>query len=89
MFEKQVEQFALPLALWVLTAIIYPFVITLVGVFFPFQANGSIIENLQGQPIGSALIGQSFSTERYFQSRPSTVEYSQNPENIGNRCIWC
>lgn len=71
----------LTLALWLLTAVIYPLVITLIGgVLFPFQANGSIVENLQGQAIGSALIGQSFATERYFQSRPSTVEYSQNPE---------
>jgi K+-transporting ATPase ATPase C chain len=70
----------LTLLLWVLTAIIYPLVITLVGVLFPFQANGSIVENLQGQPIGSALIGQVFSSERYFTSRPSTVEYSQNTD---------
>lgn len=70
----------LTLVLWVLTAIIYPFVITLVGVLFPFQANGSIVENLQGQPMGSALIGQVFSSERYFTSRPSTVEYSQNAD---------
>lgn len=71
----------LTLVLWVLTAIIYPLVITLVGqIFFPFQANGSIVENLEGQKFGSALIGQVFSSDRYFQSRPSTVEYSQNPE---------
>ena len=71
----------LTLVLWVLTAIIYPLVITLVGqIFFPFQANGSIVENLQGQKFGSALIGQVFSSDRYFQSRPSTVEYSQNPD---------
>lgn len=71
----------LTLVLWLLTAIIYPLVITLIGgIFFPFQANGSIVENLQGQAIGSALIGQAFSTDRYFTSRPSTVEYSQNPD---------
>lgn len=65
------------LVLWVLTAIVYPFVMIVVGqVFFPFQANGSIVQNLQGQPVGSALIGQAFSAERYFISRPSTVEYS-------------
>ena len=71
----------LTFVLWVLTAIIYPLVITLVGqIFFPFQANGSIVENLEGQKFGSALIGQVFSSDRYFQSRPSTVEYSQNPD---------
>lgn len=71
----------LTLVLWVLTAVIYPLVITLVGqIFFPFQANGSIVENLQGQKFGSALIGQAFSSERYFTSRPSTVEYSQGED---------
>ncbi len=65
------------LVLWVLTAIIYPALILLVGqVFFPYQANGSIEENLQGQQVGSALIGQPFSSDRYFISRPSTVGYS-------------
>jgi len=65
------------LVLWVLTAIIYPLVMIVVGqVFFPFQANGSIMQNLQGQDIGSALIGQVFTGEQYFQSRPSTVGYS-------------
>lgn len=67
----------LTLVLWVLTAIIYPLVMILVGqVFFPYQANGSIVENLEGKPVGSALIGQPFSAERYFQSRPSTTDYS-------------
>lgn len=71
----------LTLVLWVLTAVIYPLVITLVGqIFFPFQANGSIVENLQGQKFGSALIGQAFSSDRYFTSRPSTVEYSQGED---------
>lgn len=74
----------LTLVLWVLTAIIYPLVITLVGqIFFPFQANGSIVENLQGQKFGSALMGQVFSSDRYFQSRPSTVEYSQGKATTG------
>ena len=78
------------LVLWVLTAIIYPLVIIVVGqVFFPYQANGSIVENLEGQPVGSALIGQAFTSERYFNSRPSTTNYSsftdeeRDPENVG------
>lgn len=65
------------LVLWMLTAVIYPLVMIVVGqVFFPFQANGSILENLQGDSVGSALIGQVFSSERYFQGRPSTTNYS-------------
>jgi len=65
------------LVLWVLTAIIYPAVILLVGqTFFPYQANGSLVQNLQGKVVGSALIGQPFTSERYFWSRPSTIDYS-------------
>ncbi len=78
------------LILWVLTAIIYPLFVIAVGqVLFPFQANGSLIQNSQGQVVGSALIGQAFTTERYFQSRPSTTNYSsftakeRDPENVG------
>ena len=65
------------LILWVLTAIIYPLVMLLVGqAFFPYQANGSLSQNSQGTVIGSALIGQPFTSERYFNSRPSTSNYS-------------
>ncbi|RCJ27646.1 K+-transporting ATPase subunit C [Nostoc minutum NIES-26] len=66
------------LVLWLLTAIIYPLAILVVGqVFFPFQANGSVMVNIEAKPIGSALIGQVFTSERYFQGRPSVVRYSQ------------
>lgn len=65
------------LVLWILTAIIYPFLMIAFGqIAFPFQANGSIIKNAQGQAIGSALIGQPFTSDRYFNSRPSTTSYS-------------
>ncbi|KAB8318377.1 K(+)-transporting ATPase subunit C [Tolypothrix campylonemoides VB511288] len=65
------------LILWVITAIIYPFVMIAFGqILFPFQANGSLIKNPQGNVIGSALIGQPFTTDRYFNSRPSTTSYS-------------
>jgi K+-transporting ATPase ATPase C chain len=64
--------------LWVLTAFVYPIVILVIGqVGFPDQANGSLITNSQQQIIGSALIGQTFTSERYFGSRPSAVNYSE------------
>lgn len=70
------------LVLWVLTAIIYPLVMLALGqVVFPFQANGSLLKNAQGQEIGSALIGQPFTSDRYFNSRPSVTSYSTaNPQ---------
>ncbi|MCC5603599.1 K(+)-transporting ATPase subunit C [Nostoc favosum] len=66
------------LVLWVIGAIIYPFAMIAIGqIVFPFQANGSLItDNSTGQVVGSALIGQPFSSDRYFNSRPSTTSYS-------------
>jgi potassium-transporting ATPase KdpC subunit len=70
------------LVLWVITAIVYPFVMIAFGqIVFPFQANGSLLKNAQGQVVGSALIGQPFTSDRYFNSRPSTTSYSTaNPK---------
>lgn len=69
------------LALWVITAVIYPLLILFVGQsLFPFQANGSILTSLDGKQFGSALIGQDFTGDRYFHGRPSAVNYSQAPE---------
>jgi potassium-transporting ATPase KdpC subunit len=64
--------------LWLVTAIIYPLVVLVVGqVFLPAQANGSVMVNINNEPIGSALIGQIFTSDEYFHGRPSTVRYSQ------------
>ncbi|MGG6298109.1 K(+)-transporting ATPase subunit C [Leptolyngbya sp. AN02str] len=61
---------------WVLSAVLYPLLIWAVGqLFFPYQANGSLIE-VNGQVVGSELIGQPFTSDEYFWSRPSTTEYS-------------
>ena len=63
--------------LWVITALIYPLLMVVIGqTVFPVQANGSLLKNAQGQVVGSALIGQPFSSDRYFNSRPSTTNYS-------------
>lgn len=65
------------LVLWVLTAILYPLLILVIGqVAFPYQANGSLMRDDQGTVIGSTLIGQPFTSPEYFQSRPSTINYS-------------
>lgn len=65
------------LVLWVITALIYPLVMIAIGqIAFPFQANGSLLKNAQGQVVGSALIGQPFTSDRYFNSRPSSTTYS-------------
>ncbi|MGB3300602.1 MAG: K(+)-transporting ATPase subunit C [Phormidesmis sp.] len=67
--------------LWLLTAIVYPAFMLLVGQgIFPYQANGSLITNAQNQVVGSALMGQSFTAANYFRSRPSVASYSEGAD---------
>jgi K+-transporting ATPase ATPase C chain len=40
---------------------------------FPSQANGSLLKDKNGQVIGSALIGQNFTSAKYFHGRPSVT----------------
>jgi K+-transporting ATPase ATPase C chain len=77
------------LILWVITALIYPLAMIAVGqILFPFQANGSLSTNAQGQVVGSALVGQPFTSDRYFNSRPSTTAYSTAaPKNDPNQIL--
>jgi len=43
--------------------------------FFPFSANGSIVNGPDGKPVGSLLIAQPFSKDEYFWPRPSAASY--------------
>jgi K+-transporting ATPase ATPase C chain len=65
------------LATGVLTVLlcgIYPFVVYGVGqLLFPKQANGSLLHDRDGALIGSALLGQNFNAEQYFNPRPSAA----------------
>ena len=70
------------LALSVLVGVAYPLAVTgLAQLLFPRQANGSLIL-VDGKTVGSSLIGQSFTSPKYFWGRPSAT--SPMPNNAAS-----
>lgn len=68
----------------VLTGLIYPLVMTRVAqTLFPHRANGSMIIKYDST-LGSALIGQAFTSDKYFWPRPSAVGYNPLPSSGSN-----
>ncbi len=62
----------------IVLGVLYPLVITGIGFLAPARANGSLV-SVDGKPVGSSLIGQSFTDTKgnalpqWFQSRPSAA----------------
>ena len=76
------------LLLAAITGIAYPLAMTGIGqVAFVHDANGSLV-NVNGQPVGSALIGQQWTGPQWFYGRPSAVQddaATSSGTNLGPR----
>ena len=71
------------LVLCVVVSGIYPVVVWGIGeLFFPHQANGSLIES-DGKVVGSELLAQGFNGAKYFHPRPSAAGTGYDPLNSG------
>jgi len=82
MIKKQIKPaVVLFLLLTILLGIVYPLVVTgIAQVIFPVQSNGNVLEH-NGNVVGSALVGQPFTSAKYFWGRPSAT--SPVPYNAG------
>ena len=79
------KTFKLFLTFTILTGVIYPLLITgIANLFFKEKSRGSLVY-LNGNIVGSSLIGQDFKSEKYFHSRPSTGTYNANPSSASNQ----
>ena len=76
------------LLLAAITGIGYPLMMTGIGqVAFAHGANGSLVD-VNGQPVGSALIGQQWTGSQWFYGRPSAVQddaATSSGTNLGPR----
>ncbi len=73
--------------LTVITGICYPLFITAYAhVCFPAKAKGDVM-TVNGKVVGAKMIGQKFADPKYFQSRPSAIDYNPMPSGASNLSI--
>ena len=68
-----------------LCSVLYPLVLLGIGqTVFHDKAQGSLLTDAQGHPIGSQLIAQPFTADEYFQPRPSAASYNAAASGASN-----
>lgn len=73
----------------VVLVILYTGVVTLLGqLFFNHQANGSLIKNQAGQVVGSKLLGQAFSDEKYLWGRHMIIDDTSFKDQAGQPVMY-
>jgi len=75
-FENSKQALLITITMFILCGFIYPFAVTaLAQGLYHHKANGSLIE-MDGEAVGSELIGQAFTAPEYFWGRVSSVNYN-------------
>jgi K+-transporting ATPase ATPase C chain len=83
MKKNLITAFLMTIATTILLGIIYPLVMTgLAQILFRDKANGQIITR-NGEPVGSRIIAQPFTSARYFHPRPSAAGNGYDAANSG------
>jgi K+-transporting ATPase ATPase C chain len=84
MMKIAVRAFVATVVLAVLTGLVYPAVMTGIAQFaLKSKANGSLVE-VDGETVGSSLIGQQWKGDRWFYGRPSAVDYDASTSSGTN-----
>jgi K+-transporting ATPase ATPase C chain len=84
MMKIAVRAFVATVVLAVLTGLVYPAVMTgIAQVALKSKANGSLVE-VDGEIVGSSLIGQQWKGDRWFYGRPSAVDYDASTSSGTN-----
>lgn len=80
---KLITQSVLQKLVWIFVCgVLYPLAMTAIAqLAFPRQANGSLVER-DGKVVGSALLAQPFTGDKYFWPRPSANGYGTGPSGF-------